>query len=124
MDTKTLYHVTTATNAADILINGFEGGWGDVGFGVYLYDNFMDAEDYLHKGGWDGELTDGVVIEVSADPMEVENIIPDPEWPNPEDYETVMFRPMDEGNVWTPAMALVDHGDPDTVATDIPIPPS
>lgn len=96
MDRKqTLYHVTSRQAAAAIANEGFHGDWGDVGFGVYLYDDLDSAAIYASSGGWDGSLEDAVILALEADPMEIEGIIPDPHWPNPEDYEHVQFHPMD-----------------------------
>jgi hypothetical protein len=58
------YHVTEREDAAPILATGFLGGWGDVGFGVYFHGTLERALDYASKGGWDGRLTDPVVIEI------------------------------------------------------------
>jgi hypothetical protein len=99
------YHVTTTQVAQKILEEGFRPDWGDAGLGVYFYDNLTDAEDYLTEGGWDGRLdpSDGAIVSIIVDEMELERIIPDPEWPNPEDYETVAWRPMDDAEtLWKP----------------------
>lgn len=105
----TAYHTTERENVEDILSNGFLGGWGDVGFGVYLYDNIYDARDYAHDGGWDGELKDPVILKVvSSDLMYVD---PDPSWPNPEDYETVCWIELpDDDTRWKPESVSVVDG--------------
>ena len=66
----TFYHVTERENVEDIITNGFMGGWGDAGFGVYLYDNFYQADEYAAKGGWDGELSHPVILHISANDVE------------------------------------------------------
>lgn len=117
MSTRTLYHVTTHENATEIMNEGFRGGWGDVGYGVYLFDDFSEANSYAHDGGWDGLLNDPVIIEISGAYDETEMIIPDPGWPNPEDYECVRFRPMDDGEFWKPNMRLLDAPDTEPSVT-------
>lgn len=96
-----IWHVTTRAAAESILEAGFEPNWGDAGLGVYFYDDYSEAEAYLGRGGWDGEL-DGelAIIEVRCAASDVEHVIPDPAWPNPEDYENVVWRPMEEDTVW------------------------
>lgn len=109
----TLYHVTSRANAMAILKDGFEGGWGDAGFGTYLFDCEQTAQDYLADGGWDGELPDdAVIIEVEAPDSEFEAVIPDPAWPNPEDYERVRWVAMDEddeGARWKPLRMIPEE---------------
>ncbi len=98
------FHVCDREDAVDIIANGFLGGWGDVGFGSYFYGNPGEAESYAMKGGWDGDLVDPVILEIETN--EVEKVIPEPSWPNPEDYSDVWFKPMDEDNeelAWKPA---------------------
>lgn len=99
----TFYHVTERDIAADILKEGFLGGWGDVGFGVYLYGNLPEALNYALKGGWDGELQDPVILAV--DDPHIGLVIPEPSWPNPEDYLDVHWHEMDddeEDALWVP----------------------
>lgn len=94
--TVILWHTTSPEAAQDITQEGFQGGWGDVGFGVYLYDNMADAVAYGERGGWDSKLPQFAVLEVEVPYSIVEGIDPHPDWPNPEDYQTVRFVPMDE----------------------------
>jgi hypothetical protein len=96
MGCQSLFHATSKAAAASILREGFAGGWGDAGFGVYFFDNLPDAVDYARRGGWDGELRSLVVIEACVDRGLVQRIEPDPGWPNPEDYETVRYVEMDD----------------------------
>jgi hypothetical protein len=96
-DPVKLWHVTDPKAAADIVKNGFRGGWGDVGFGVYFYSNMSDAVAYGEDGGWDHKLVKFAVLEAVVPDHLVQDIEPDPGWPNPEEYETVRFVPLDEG---------------------------
>lgn len=103
-----LYHVTNQKNAASIIGDGFLGGWGGVGFGVYLYDNLSDAETYVEKGGWDGcaRPDDLCIIRVESDDFVY--VTPDPGWDNPEYYASVVFHEMeDKGAFWAPTRLLV-----------------
>jgi len=103
------YHVTERTDAKDILKNGFIGGWGDVGYGVYLYDDPLDAMDYAAKGGWDGSLKDLVIIEIST--AEARRVpVMDQSW-EASDYENMYWHPMDESNEeerWKPRMKVTN----------------
>lgn len=105
------YHATSRTNALQILAQGFEGGWGDAGFGVYTFDRLSAAEAYIADGGWDGELVDPVILQVTADEAELDYIDCDPAWPNPEDYDAVRWHPMDpdvQGARWQPEIQMLD----------------
>ena len=104
------WHVTDPDAAAAILEEGFAGGWGDVGFGVYLFADLGAAEDYAAAGGWDGSLGATAILEVEADEALIEGIVPDPGWPNPGDYLHVRHVPMaDDGEEtrWKPLMRIV-----------------
>lgn len=105
------YHVTEREHADAILREGFRGGWGDLGFGVYFYGSLDRAEDYLAEGGWDGELKDPVILVVSDDSVvEITEWDLDPAW-EPEKYEDMHWRPMDPDTeeAWKPAsLALVE----------------
>jgi hypothetical protein len=105
-----LYHVTRKANVEAILREGFEGGWGDVGYGVYVYDALGEAENYAASGGWDGEADpeDLAIIEITGAADEVEYVIPDPHWPNPEDYNHVLFHAMEDGERWRPDRKCLD----------------
>lgn len=94
-----VYHVTSAENANDILQNGFEGGWGDSGFGVYFYGKLYNAMAYLNGRGWDGKLDPetAVIVAAEVDDEDLAYVDIDPGWPNPEDYEDVLWHPMDDG---------------------------
>ena len=104
------YHVTEQESSPDILQNGFIGGWGDVGFGVYLYDNIYDAQNYAKKGGWDSALENPVIIEVQADDVErVDNL--DADW-DASLYENMWWYDMedqqdDEDARWKPIMRIL-----------------
>ncbi|WP_411839645.1 hypothetical protein [Paracoccus sp. ME4] len=91
----TFYHVTNRENVKAILRDGIAGGWGDDGFGVYVYTDLGDAESYAARNGWDGELEDPVILEIEAPERDLDFIEINPEWPNPEDYENVRRFPMD-----------------------------
>lgn len=91
MQTIQLYHVTSPDSAVAIIHEGFLGGYGDVGFGVYFYDNLNDAVTYGRKGGWDGGLDAFAVLETRVPSARVQYIEPHPEWPDPEAYENVRF---------------------------------
>lgn len=97
-DYAQLFHVTEEATAKKILAEGYAGGWGDVGYGVYFYNNLDDAVEYARRGGWDGQLARPAVIESSVPYDRFQKVEPHPEWPNPEDYETVRYAPMDEDN--------------------------
>lgn len=109
---QTVYHVTSRPNAERILAEGFAGGWGDVGFGVYFYGDFQNALSYLDQGGWDGELDpdSAVIVAAEVDEADIDYVIVDPEWPNPEDYDDVVWHPMDDENDarWKPAMKMFE----------------
>ncbi|MBW3243495.1 hypothetical protein KUV57_12550 [Epibacterium sp. DP7N7-1] len=107
------YHVTSPENASDIQSIGFLGGWGDDGFGVYLFDGLHHAADYALNGGWDGALTEAVIIEIRVDPAELDEIHPDPGWPNPEDYADVYVHRMDEDDPlpWEVDLEILPRGD-------------
>ena len=100
----TFYHVTDRENVEPILRDGLLGGWGDDGFGIYLYSDLYDARSYAAGNGWDGDLQDPVILEIEADNGEVYPITVDPGWPNPEDYENVHVREMDpdDAGAWKP----------------------
>lgn len=104
----TYWHVTSAANAAAILEEGFEGGYGDDGFGVYLFSDLGAAEDYAAENGWDRSLVDPVLLEVRCDPRLIWDIDIQPDWPNPEDYEFVHRFPMREDDQnWKPSITLL-----------------
>lgn len=107
------YHVTSPENAKNIQEIGFQGGWGDDGYGVYLFDGLHLAANYAMKGGWDGELTEAVIIEIRVDPAELDEIYPDPGWPNPEDYVDVYVHRMEEDDPlpWEVDLEVLPRGD-------------
>lgn len=88
------YHVTEKSDAQSILREGFFGSWGDAGYGIYLFDNLTSAQRYMEKGGWDGKLKNPVILEIDSN--EVKRVQPDPAWPNPDDYLSVVWHEMDE----------------------------
>lgn len=90
-----MYHATERAYAQDIVANGFLGGWGDAGFGVYFYDNVHDAVAYAQAGGWDNTLVDPVILRVDVTGA-VERVVPHPAWPNPEKYEVIWVHEMDQ----------------------------
>lgn len=114
-----IYHVTTRENARKITAEGFTPGWGDAGLGVYFWDNLSDAEDHMADGGWEGKLDpdEAVILSAEVDDFDVEYIDPDPHWPNPEDYDTVVWRRMQSDNDrWKPeGLAILDHTPSPTV---------
>lgn len=87
------YHVTERVDASGILANGFVGGWGDWGFGVYLFDNLTSARRYAAQGGWDHRLKDPVTLVVRTDRAE-QGDVPD-DW-DANKYKSVYFIPGDE----------------------------
>lgn len=96
------FHVTERETAALILQEGFLGGWGDVGFGVYLWSEERVTRSYLELGGWDGPFAEPVILEVtdpSLVPIDASLIHPD--W-DPELYASMLWRPMDEEDPDTP----------------------
>lgn len=50
-----------------------------------------------------------VVIAVEVDDAELDFVIPDPSWPNPEDYDDVLWFPMDDSasEKWQPPRRIV-----------------
>ena len=108
---KTVWHVTHRDNEAAILKDGFEGGWGDDGFGVYVFTDALAALRYADKGGWDEKIEAGCacVFEIEAEHAELCEIAVHPEWPNPEFYQDVLYHPMqDDGKeIWAPARRVV-----------------
>ncbi len=108
---RTVYHVTSAARADDIINNGFKGGWGDAGFGVYFYGEIHNAFAYRNGGGWDGELdpSTAIVIAVEVDDSDLDFVIPDPSWPNPEDYDDVLwFQMEDSASRWQPPREIAE----------------
>lgn len=100
-----VYHVTEKENAISILSEGFEGGWGDDGFGVYVFTSLASAEAYLAKGGWDNVSSpeEMIILKLEAHEEDLRQIIPHPEWKNPEDYASIMIHDMEEGGQnWYP----------------------
>ena len=96
--TRRVYHTSSPENAAAILREGFAPGWGDAGFGVYFYTNLDDAVEYGLRGGWDGDLIAFAVVEADSTDFPVESVEVNPEWPNPEAYETVVYLPVEPFN--------------------------
>jgi len=94
-DTARVYHVTERATAADIEREGFLGGWGDCGFGLYVYTSPSQAHEYAQRGGWDHGLQDPIVL-VAHLPIRLLQP-PDlhPDW-DPESYECVLWVAMDE----------------------------
>ena len=96
---RAYYHVTDPDEAREILREGFLPGWGDVGFGVYLWGSLTSARRYAKKGGWDKKLGDPVILMVGSPeirPIHDHEVHPD--WPNPEDYVDMFFWEGDEDN--------------------------
>lgn len=110
------FHVTERETAALILEEGFLGGWGDVGFGVYFWTNETACRAYAKHGGWDGLQTDPVILEVidpSLIPMDLSALPPG--W-NKELYASMLWRPLDEEDTerpWRPeGLRLLDTSEP------------
>lgn len=97
-NTVTVWHVTDPQSAQEISRSGFLGNWGDAGFGVYFFDDLRVAEEYAQQGGWQHNLTEFRILEAEIPNDLIEVVLPDPGWPNPEDYEHVFWVPMDDGN--------------------------
>jgi hypothetical protein len=91
------YHVTDRDSADAILREGFEGGWGDLGYGVYLWNGLDTTENYAARGGWDHSLKNPVILAV-GDPeiQEITGADLDPNW-DPGQYVDVYWHPMQEG---------------------------
>lgn len=110
--TTTAYHVTSRANAMSILKEGFQGDYGDAGFGVYLWTCEAAAQDYAEQGGWDGSLKDAVIVEVELPENDLEMVDPDPNWPNPEDYENVALvrlEEFDDEARWAPTRMIAEE---------------
>ena len=121
------WHITHKDNAEVILREGFAGGWGDNGFGVYLFNNFEAAQDYRNRGGWQEDDPDNLVIlEIVAPADSVVPIEIDPAWPNPEDYENVVLHPLedvvDDDDRWRPAIWCDDLDVRAPACSDEPMP--
>jgi hypothetical protein len=117
MSGQRAFHVTERETAALILKEGFLGGWGDVGFGVYFWTNETVCRAYAKHGGWDGLMTDPVVLEVhdpSLIPIDLSSL---PSGWNPELYASMLWRPMegdDPDRFWRPeALRPLDAPDPE-----------
>jgi|AACY02.16.fsa_nt_gi hypothetical protein len=96
------FHVTERESALRILEEGFLGGWGDVGFGVYFWTDETVCRAYAKHGGWDGLIEDPVVLVVEdpgLQPINPWDIHPD--W-DPKPYLSMLWRPMDEDDPDTP----------------------
>ena len=111
MPTQNFWHVTAAQNTQDILASGFIPGWGDAGCGVYVFDDPVAAQTYADNGGWDGHLVDAVIIQIETDPDDLIHVEINPQWPNPEDYEHVLWYPMDDDGdeFWQPTRSLLER---------------
>lgn len=101
-----VYHVTRTENVASILEEGFLGGWGDAGFGVYVFIDLRSAENYLQKGGWDRQQdpSDMTILEIWADRSEFERVNAHSDWTDAEFYLCVLMVPLDEDSdaPWRP----------------------
>ena len=108
------WHVTSGPAALSILEAGFEGGWGDDGFGVYVFTCLSGAGSYLARGGWDGRLDPAaaVILEIDCDESELRGIDIHPDWPNPEAYLSILMHPMeDEDGIWAPVRRILPAPD-------------
>ena len=58
-------------------------------------------------------MTRAVILEIQADPDEFDGSIPNPAWPNPEDYETVLVHRMDEDEPmpWVVDVSIIDRSE-------------
>ena len=106
------FHVTDVDSAESIMKHGFEGGWGDLGYGVYFWGTLHSALDYADEGGWDRRVIDPVIIAVGAAPGEIQEITGadlDVAW-DPASYEDMYWHPMEEDTAnWRPAhMRIVE----------------
>ena len=113
MNKETYWHVTSRENAAAIEAEGFLGGWGDAGFGLYAFDDERAARDYAARGGWDGGCSDPVLIFFTARVGEMESVQPYPGWSDPEAYAHVVWHPMDPDDdeaAWRPAEVRILDG--------------
>lgn len=100
-----VYHVTEKENVLSIITTGFEGGWGDAGFGVYVFSDMAAAMEYAAKGGWDKSSRPGemIILKLEVPEEELRAITPHPEWPNPEYYAPILVHHMEEdGPNWFP----------------------
>lgn len=111
----TFFHVTSRENAQAILEEGFEGDHGDVGFGVYLWGTRSSAERYAGSGGWDGSLSEPVIIEVED--HSIRKVVPHPTWDQTV-YQDVYWRAMDDSDDsrWVPDTMRCDGLPPTTPA--------
>jgi hypothetical protein len=111
MGGKVFFHVCDRHDEEGILREGFQGGWGDIGFGVYFYGSRTSAKEYASQGGWDQRLTDLVLLVVS-DP-EIAKICEaelHPSW-HREKYSDMYWREMNsdaEDAFWRPAHIVIE----------------
>jgi len=91
---RKFYHVTDKSNLRSIRKTGLRGGYGDWGFGVYLWDDPYWAKDFAASHGWDGELKNPVIIEVETDSAIRGRV--DPSWEDTEVYEHTWYVPLKE----------------------------
>lgn len=89
------YHVTAPENVADILANGFIPGWGDWGFGVYLFSDPAVAQDYARKGGWDGDLKGKSPVILEVETWRATSGEVHPSW-DARKYETIRWIDMED----------------------------
>lgn len=124
MLTPAYYHVTERSDAMLILEEGFQGGWGDVGFGVYTYASYAEAVKYAAKGGWDSRLKDPVILRLEDDGLE--QVEPHGSW-KAATYEQMYWKELDEDDedaFWMPqSLTLLEMPDQVPDAADEP-PPS
>ena len=118
------WHVTSGEAARSILEGGFKGGWGDNGFGVYVFSDLAAAEAWLAKGGWDAGLVarNAAILEIDCPETELRGIDIHPDWPDPEAYHAVLMHPMcDEAEIWAPVRAILaqpEYPGPDDLSPD------
>lgn len=109
------FHVTERDAAEAILKEGFIGGHGDVGFGVYFYGCLASARAYARRGGWDGRLRDPVIL-LATDPSiaPIEAHLLHPSW-NAATYADMLWKEIDEDEQgdtpWMPSeVVMFDTG--------------
>jgi hypothetical protein len=106
------FHVTHRETAQIIMEEGLAGGWGDDGYGVYLFNDLGAACAYRDTGGWDGgEPRDLVIIMVRPAAEDIEDIEINASWPNPEDYEHVVLHRLHDASDddrWRPAIKMLE----------------
>jgi hypothetical protein len=120
LNPRAYYHVTDRQSAHEIMQHGFFGGYGDVGYGAYFWNNPEYAHAWGGTGSYNNNLSDSVILEIKdhAPISAMHGFHPD--WEDERDkYENMSYVPMDENNdeaTWRPSSIKIYH-DPKAQST-------